>query len=82
MSYFGLREWQFENQNVTRLWQVLKCQGVQQLEFDLSTVDWHQYFRNYMPGIRTFYLKETDEKLSALKARHNRLVENEIKVLF
>jgi Male sterility protein len=82
MSYFGLREWQFDNRNITRLSQVLKSQNVHQMEFDLSTVDWNRYFRNYMPGIRKFYLKENDEKLGALKARNKRQVENGIENFF
>uniref|UniRef100_A0A182KGY1 Fatty acyl-CoA reductase n=1 Tax=Anopheles christyi TaxID=43041 RepID=A0A182KGY1_9DIPT len=58
MSYFGLREWKIANENVVRLRTLLTPTEASLLEFDLSTVDWDEYFRAYIPGIRRYFLAE------------------------
>ncbi|XP_052871037.1 fatty acyl-CoA reductase 1-like, partial [Anopheles cruzii] len=58
MSYFGLREWQAANDNVVRLRTLLGHGEAQLLEFDLAAVDWDEYFRTYIPGIRRYVLGE------------------------
>uniref|UniRef100_A0A182TUQ4 Fatty acyl-CoA reductase C-terminal domain-containing protein n=1 Tax=Anopheles melas TaxID=34690 RepID=A0A182TUQ4_9DIPT len=58
MAYFGLREWQIANENVVRLRTLLTPTEASLLEFDLSTVDWDEYFQAYIPGIRRYYLGE------------------------
>uniref|UniRef100_A0A182N354 Fatty acyl-CoA reductase n=1 Tax=Anopheles dirus TaxID=7168 RepID=A0A182N354_9DIPT len=58
MSYFGLREWDIANENVVRLRTLLTPGEATVLEFDLSTVDWDEYFQAYIPGIRRYFLAE------------------------
>lgn len=65
MSYFGLREWQFENTNIDRLASEIKKQGGSNkflhganLEFDMQTIDWDEYFFHYLPGIKKYFFKE------------------------
>ncbi|XP_040170239.1 fatty acyl-CoA reductase wat-like isoform X1 [Anopheles arabiensis] len=58
MAYFGLREWQIANENVVRLRTLLTPTEASLFEFDLSTVDWDEYFQAYIPGIRRYYLGE------------------------
>lgn len=102
MSYFGLREWQFQNTNIVRLAAILKSwqkndnhnhtdghyshiinryhhrlndtssftttngklfnESIDQrpfnLEFDMQTIDWNEYFLNYLPGIKRYFFKE------------------------
>uniref|UniRef100_A0A182PIA4 Fatty acyl-CoA reductase n=1 Tax=Anopheles epiroticus TaxID=199890 RepID=A0A182PIA4_9DIPT len=62
MSYFGLREWQIANANVVRLRTLLTPNEASLLEFDLSTVDWDEYFQGYIPGIRRYFLAEPAAK--------------------
>ncbi|XP_050080523.1 fatty acyl-CoA reductase wat-like [Anopheles maculipalpis] len=58
MAYFGLREWHIANENVVRLRTLLTPTEASMLEFDLSTVDWDEYFQSYIPGIRRYFLAE------------------------
>uniref|UniRef100_A0A182W2A9 Fatty acyl-CoA reductase n=1 Tax=Anopheles minimus TaxID=112268 RepID=A0A182W2A9_9DIPT len=58
MAYFGLREWHIANENVARLRTLLTPTEVSMLEFDLSTVNWDEYFQSYIPGIRRYFLAE------------------------
>ncbi|XP_049289203.1 fatty acyl-CoA reductase wat-like [Anopheles funestus] len=58
MAYFGLREWHIANENVVRLRTLLTPTEVSMLEFDLSTVNWDEYFQSYIPGIRRYFLAE------------------------
>lgn len=69
MSYFGTREWEFTNGNVDRL---LKCtrdfkyeKG--NLEFDIRKINWNEYFRNYIPGIKRYFFKEDCGSLRQMK---------------
>lgn len=64
MSYFGLREWKFDNRNVERLWNAINQSHVlaSQLPFDMRTIDWPEYFRHYLPGINRHYFNQTDPK--------------------
>lgn len=65
MAYFGLREWSFENTNISRLASDVRRQyGPNSgdninLEFELSTIDWEDYFLNYLPGIKRYVFKES-----------------------
>ncbi|XP_035894046.1 fatty acyl-CoA reductase wat [Anopheles stephensi] len=58
MAYFGLREWHIANENVVRLRTLLTPTEASMLEFDLSTIDWDEYFQSYIPGIRRYFLAE------------------------
>uniref|UniRef100_A0A182MGT0 Fatty acyl-CoA reductase n=1 Tax=Anopheles culicifacies TaxID=139723 RepID=A0A182MGT0_9DIPT len=62
MAYFGLREWHIANENVVRLRTLLTPTEASMLEFDLSTVDWDEYFQSYIPGIRRYFLAEPQLK--------------------
>lgn len=87
MSYFGLREWHFRNENIDQLAKLLKspnnhmstnefkapankCDStttiangqrdgkIVDLEFDMRTIDWNEYFYHYLPGIKKYFFKE------------------------
>uniref|UniRef100_A0A182SG80 Fatty acyl-CoA reductase C-terminal domain-containing protein n=1 Tax=Anopheles maculatus TaxID=74869 RepID=A0A182SG80_9DIPT len=61
MAYFGLREWHIANENVVRLRTLLTPTEASMLEFDLSTIDWDEYFQSYIPGIRRYFLAEPEQ---------------------
>lgn len=55
LSYFGTRQWNFQNENVARLVQkskTFKYRPSDKMEFDLSKVSWNKYFVTYWPGIQ------------------------------
>lgn len=89
MSYFGLREWQYQNTNIDQLSTILRNQYLNgcndknavsnekighnndcvsthktqqknpDLEFDMRTINWNDYFHHYLPGIKKYFFKET-----------------------
>lgn len=66
MAYFGLREWQFENDNIRELYSSLGEEDRKKFEFHFQTIDWKQYFQYYIPGIKRYYMKED----SCVRALH------------
>ncbi|XP_058456377.1 fatty acyl-CoA reductase wat-like [Malaya genurostris] len=58
MSYFGLRQWTVRNANVRHMRTLLSREETQLLEFDMAAIDWNEYFRTYIPGIRCYWFGE------------------------
>lgn len=58
MSYFGLREWQFENKNIQKLSGKLQSKDKEDLQFNMTAIDWIEYFHYYLPGIKKYLFKE------------------------
>lgn len=79
MSYFGLREWDFENTNIDRLSAEIRSltenNGVDNtnLEFDMKTIDWEEYFVNYLPGIKKYVFKENSTNNEKCLRHYTRL---------
>lgn len=72
MSYFGNREWNFGNKNIERLVQETSAFRFERgdLCFDIKTIDWNEYFRNYIPGIKRYFFKESCDDLRKLKTSY------------
>lgn len=103
MSYFGLREWQYQNTNIDELSTILRNQhqngynndnlkmvekfgqnehdtNMQRmhkkspnLEFDMRTINWNEYFYHYLPGIKKYFFKENTTGNEKCKRRYARL---------
>ena len=69
MSYFGKRQWEFENTNIQRLASKTKEMKINHgtLEFDMKTINWEEYFHHYIPGIKKYYFKEDSAQAHILK---------------
>lgn len=59
MSYFGLREWKFENTNIQKVSGNLQAKDRTDLQFNMDNIDWIEYFHDYLPGIKKYFFKET-----------------------
>lgn len=86
MSFFGLREWNIKNGNIQRLVERTKDFSFQNgghLKFDLKSIDWNEYFRHYIPGMKRFYFKENCENVKKLENSYQSMkhVHNLIKYL-
>lgn len=103
MSYFGLREWQYQNSNIDQLSTILRNQyrngfNVKNgtlnenfehnngyvdrhmsrrkhpdLEFDMRTINWNEYFYHYLPGIKKYFFKENITGNERCKRHYARL---------
>lgn len=75
MSFFGTREWKFQNDNIKRLANITKKLEFRQcqMDFDIRNIDWNEYFKNYIPGIKKYYFKESCENVEKLRTSYQRL---------
>lgn len=73
MSFFGLREWHFGNRNIQMLLEKTKNFTYQRgdLEFDVRKINWPEYFRSYIPGIKRHYFKENSTNVKHLARHYN-----------
>lgn len=72
MSWFGLKEWMFSNQNILALDALMTAEEKQLLQFNTDTINWNEYFRSYLSGIRKYFFKDTEKDLSKRKTFYRR----------
>ncbi|KAJ8687690.1 hypothetical protein QAD02_023484 [Eretmocerus hayati] len=73
LEYFATQQWNFKDENVKRLGQVLSPEDRQTFMFDVRQIDWPSYLENYILGIRRFILKESPDSLPAARLHLKRL---------
>ncbi|XP_011182842.1 fatty acyl-CoA reductase wat [Zeugodacus cucurbitae] len=74
MSWFGLKDWRFAHNNIDELdAMVCKTQERNLLQFNMATINWREYFRSYLSGIRRYFFKDNDNKLQKRRAFYRRL---------
>nr|XP_019525041.2 fatty acyl-CoA reductase wat-like [Aedes albopictus] len=66
LKFFTFHEWTMKNENMQRLWrdEVSKEDG-ELFPFDLTRMDWDDYYRNFIPGVVKYAIaprKAKDEK--------------------
>lgn len=72
MAFFGTRDWNFGNENIQRLIEKTASLKFERgdLNFNISLIDWKEYFRNYIPGIKRYFFKESCENVKALESSY------------
>ena len=73
ISYFCVNEWKFSNDNVQRLWKKLELDDQQLFNFDMKKLDWIEYLRYYIRGMRVYLFKDDLSTLKAARRKWNRL---------
>uniref|UniRef100_A0A1B0DHD5 Fatty acyl-CoA reductase n=1 Tax=Phlebotomus papatasi TaxID=29031 RepID=A0A1B0DHD5_PHLPP len=75
MSYFGLRDWKFCNNNVLQLNKLISYRNRQlySLDFEMEKINWSDYFRHYIPGIKKYHFKEDIKNLQKSQMHYKRL---------
>lgn len=58
ISFFCTNEWTFTNDNVQELWANLNDDDKKLFYFDMSSLDWDEYIRHYMLGMRVHLFKD------------------------
>lgn len=76
MSWFGLKEWKFAHHNIDELNARLPQAERAKLQFNITTINWSEYFRSYLSGIRRYFFKDNanDNKLQQRKTIYRRWV--------
>jgi len=67
ISFFCTNEWTFTNDNVQQLWSNLNLSDQKLFYFDMQSLDWEVYIKEYMKGMRVYLFK--DELSNATEAR-------------
>ncbi|TDG47124.1 hypothetical protein AWZ03_006389 [Drosophila navojoa] len=69
MAWFGLKEWKFAHRNIDELNERLPLAEREKLQFNIATINWSEYFRSYLSGIRRYFFKDNanDNKLQQRK---------------
>lgn len=73
IAYFATQEWHFHNHHVQSLWRSLGDKDKAMFPFDISTLDWDQYFKNYMIGMRLYIFKEQTKDIEWGRIKQRRL---------
>lgn len=65
MSYFGLRRWEFSNENIVKLNRVIEGSRSLRdvLQFHSKTVNWSEFFAQFIPGVQKYYFKITSPRV-------------------
>lgn len=74
ISYFSTNEWKFNNDNVKKLYKNMDERDKEIFNFDMNKLDWLDYFKSYVLGIREHLFKEELSTLEEGKKKQHRLV--------
>ncbi|XP_032310634.1 fatty acyl-CoA reductase wat isoform X1 [Drosophila ananassae] len=76
MAWFGLKEWKFAHRNIDELNELLPREERRVLQFNIATINWSEYFRSYLSGIRRYFFKDSanDNKLQQRKTIYRRML--------
>lgn len=72
ISYFALREWQFRDDRVQELWTRLGPRDQAAFPFDISSLNWNSYYRDYICGMRLHMFKEDPKTIPQALERWKR----------
>lgn len=61
-------EWNWSRENVMKLWKELNSVDKNVFPFDISTLDWEDYYKQYPLGAKQYVLKEKVDEESLKKA--------------
>lgn len=73
ISYFAMREWNFKNDNVQRLWMKMQPADREMFQFDMAGLDWDAYNYTYIRGARLYLLKDPLDTIPEGKIKYRRL---------
>ncbi|XP_028128534.1 fatty acyl-CoA reductase wat-like [Diabrotica virgifera virgifera] len=73
LSYFLLHEWDIHNDNVSILWSKMSQEEKEIFNFNVNSVDFNNYMKNMMLGLKKYILKEDMAKAKLHRQRYQRL---------
>ncbi|GJQ79742.1 hypothetical protein Trydic_g23220 [Trypoxylus dichotomus] len=73
IQYFGTRNWTFRTKNTQKLFESLPEADKKLFFFDLSKLDWKDYFSTHCLGLRTYIVKDDLSTIPQAKARYFKL---------
>lgn len=76
ISYFSLKSWTFNDNNTRSLTQKLSKLDQTLFRFDLTKLNWNEYFKKHVIGIRMYIIKDQLETLSEGRKWNQKSVTN------
>lgn len=73
VDFFAIKEWEFTNNNVLKLWDKLSVVDKHNFFFNVSDIDWECFSDTYIKGLRVFLLKDPIETVEESKPFYRRL---------
>lgn len=70
LEFFILHEWVFYTANMENLIKCVKqVDNLNQFNLDIASINWNNYMRNYILGVRSFFHKDDPESLNKARSR-------------
>nr|XP_032525853.1 fatty acyl-CoA reductase wat-like isoform X1 [Danaus plexippus plexippus] len=73
IGYFALRQWKFHNNNTQGLFKEMCGVDREMFDFDIGSLDWNEYHKSYVTGVRQYLLKDPLETIPQAKKKFMRL---------
>lgn len=73
IEYFSMRQWDFQSDNINKLWAKLSSKEQKIFFFDMSKIDWDFFLENYFRGIRQYLLHDPLDTVPEALIRWNKL---------
>ncbi|XP_060821876.1 fatty acyl-CoA reductase wat isoform X2 [Bombus pascuorum] len=73
LNYFSIHEWKFSNNNIRELLNKMTEEDRENFACDIADIDWDQYFRTYIRGIRMYLIKDPLDTLPKARIKWQRL---------
>lgn len=74
ISYFSLQSWKFHDNNTKSLVNKLSKLDQSLFKFDISVLDWNEYFKKHVLGIRLYIIKDTMDSVPEAVKRNKKSV--------
>lgn len=74
IEYFSMRQWDYQVDNITGLWQNLTKKDKEIFFFDMRQLDWDLFLQHYFRGVRQYLLNDPLDTIPEALVRWNRFV--------
>lgn len=72
ISYFATREWEFRSYKMKDVYKNMSKEDKEIFFCELERLDWDEYFKEYLKGIRVHLMQDPLDTLEAAKVKWNR----------
>ncbi|XP_015367357.1 PREDICTED: putative fatty acyl-CoA reductase CG5065 [Diuraphis noxia] len=73
VAYFALQSWMFHDNNTTSLMKKMSKLDQSLFRFDMTKLDWNEYFKNHVLGIRLYIVKDSIDTIPEAIKRNKKL---------
>jgi len=82
IAYFALQSWTFHNNNTTLLIKKMSKLDQSLFRFDMTELNWSEYFKNHVLGIRQYIVKDSIDTIPEAIKRSKKSVPTYICIVY